>query len=48
MSTAVDSKVSGTAPDPGSDQLLAIADRVAGWAGTGEDVEVYVARGHET
>jgi len=30
------------------DDLLDLADRVAGWAGTGEDVEVYVARGDET
>jgi PmbA protein len=37
---------SGAAGDP--DHLLAIADRVAGWAGTGEDIEVYVARGDET
>ena len=27
---------------------MAVADRVAGWARTGEDVEVYVARGDET
>jgi len=30
------------------DELLALADRVAGWARSGEEVEVYVARGHET
>jgi PmbA protein len=30
------------------DDLLALADRVAGWARSGEEVEVYVARGHET
>ncbi|MBF6555300.1 MAG: TldD/PmbA family protein [Acidimicrobiales bacterium] len=35
-------------PQPDADELLAIADRVAGWAGTGEEVEVYVARGDET
>ena len=28
--------------------LLALAERVAGWAGAGEEVEVYVARGTET
>jgi PmbA protein len=28
--------------------LLALAERVAGWARTGEEVEVYVARGTET
>lgn len=32
----------------GPDDLLAVADRVAGWARPGEDVEVYVARGNET
>ena len=37
---------SGSTDDP--DHLLAIADRVAGWAATGEDIEVYVARGDET
>jgi PmbA protein len=37
---------SGSTDDP--DHLLGIADRVAGWAGTGEDIEVYVARGDET
>ncbi len=31
-----------------SGQLMGIADRVAGWARSGEDVEVYVARGGET
>jgi PmbA protein len=29
-------------------ELLEIADRVAGWARSGEDVEVYVSRGDET
>ncbi|MGD0393121.1 MAG: TldD/PmbA family protein [Acidimicrobiales bacterium] len=44
----MDTKVSrpGAAHDP--DELMAVADRVAGWARTGEDVEVYVARGDET
>ena len=37
---------STTSEDPG--YLLALAERVAGWARTGEDVEVYVARGTET
>ena len=32
----------------GAEELLALAERVAGWAGPGEDVEVYVARGTET
>jgi PmbA protein len=46
------STVTETAPtgakSEGPDELLAIADRVAGWARTGEDIEVYVARGDET
>ncbi len=32
----------------GTDALTAVAERVAGWARSGEDVEVYVARGDET
>jgi len=32
----------------GPDELMAVAERVAGWARTGEEVEVYVARGDET
>ena len=31
-----------------TEDLLALAERVAGWAGPGEEVEVYVARGTET
>jgi PmbA protein len=51
--TDADSDTSGTAASPPEgrsrpDQLLAVADRVAGWARTGEDIEVYVARGDET
>jgi PmbA protein len=46
VSTATDASRTATGSD--SDELLAIADRVAGWAGTGEDIEVYVARGDET
>lgn len=46
MSTAVGSEHSDTAGD--SSELLALADRVAGWARTGEEIEVYVARGDET
>ncbi len=39
-----------TAPLGSSDvgDLTEIADRVVGWAGPGEEVEVYVARGNET
>jgi PmbA protein len=46
---AVTEEKSGT-PSMGEDpgHLLALAERVAGWAGTGEEVEVYVARGTET
>ncbi len=32
----------------GPDDLLALAERVAGWAGAGEQVEAYVARGNDT
>jgi PmbA protein len=46
VSTATDVTEASTSGDPVD--LLAIADRVAGWAQTGEDVEVYVARGDET
>ncbi len=42
MSTATEGTTSGT------EDLVALAERVAGWAATGEDVEVYVARGTET
>jgi PmbA protein len=47
MSTTLD-PVGPSVADAGTDGLLDIADRVAGWAGTGEDIEVYVARGDET
>ena len=30
------------------EELVALAERVAGWARPGEEVEVYVARGTET
>ncbi len=45
------STVTDPAPPPtdgGSDELVDLAARVAGWARTGEDIEVYVARGDET
>ncbi len=45
MSTIVDS-AQETAGD--SSELLELADRVAGWARSGEEIEVYVARGDET
>jgi PmbA protein len=47
VSTVVDDTSQRTATaDP--DELMAVAERVAGWARTGEEVEVYVARGDET
>ena len=42
MSTATEQKTSGT------EDLVGLAERVAGWAASGEEVEVYVARGTET
>ncbi|HEY4929040.1 MAG TPA: TldD/PmbA family protein [Acidimicrobiales bacterium] len=42
MSTATEETTSGT------EDLVGLAERVAGWAAPGEDVEVYVARGTET
>jgi PmbA protein len=42
MSTATQETPGDTA------ELSALAERVAGWAGSGEEVEVYVARGTET
>lgn len=48
MSTDLDPTGPSAIADGDPDQLLAIADRVAGWARSGEDIEVYVARGDET
>ena len=49
MSAVTDTaRSAGTGPGEGSDDLVALAERVAGWARTGEDLEVYVARGDET
>ena len=42
MSTATEEMTSDT------EDLVGLAERVAGWAASGEDVEVYVARGTET
>jgi PmbA protein len=42
VSTATEETTSGT------EDLVGLAERVAGWAAPGEDVEVYVARGTET
>jgi PmbA protein len=42
VSTATEQTASGT------DDLVGLAERVAGWAESGEEVEVYVARGTET
>jgi predicted Zn-dependent protease len=46
VSTATEETTTGAPGDP--EELTAIAERVAGWARTGEEVEVYVARGDET
>ncbi len=49
MSTATAADATAaTGPGDGPDELLALADRVAGWAREGEEIEVYVARGDET
>jgi PmbA protein len=48
MSTDLDPTSPSAIADGDPDRLLAIADRVAGWARSGEDIEVYVARGDET
>jgi len=53
MSTTLDPGRTGTdtgdpTPPGAPEDLLALAERVAGWARTGEDIEVYVARGDET
>ena len=49
MSTALDPHDAASTPSGDADgQLVALAERVAGWARTGEEVEVYVARGDET
>jgi PmbA protein len=48
MTTTLDSAGSSAAAHGDTDGLLDIADRVAGWARSGEDIEVYVARGDET
>ena len=42
MSTATEQTRNAT------EDLVGLAERVAGWATTGEEVEVYVARGKET
>lgn len=51
MSTATtDRETTGAGDRAGvePEDLVAVAERVAGWARTGEDLEVYVARGEET
>ena len=48
MSTDLDPTGLSAIADGDPDRLLDIADRVAGWARSGEDIEVYVARGDET
>ena len=48
MSTTTDRGGSKGGAAQGPDDLLALAERVAAWATSGEEVEVYVARGDET
>jgi PmbA protein len=52
VSAVVDTLAGGRGSEAGGghdpDELMAVAERVAGWARTGEEVEVYVARGDET
>ncbi len=48
MSTALDPPTAASAVGDDGDTLLELAERVAGWCRTGEDVEVYVAHGDET
>ena len=48
MSTTIDRGSAHGGAARGPDDLLALAERVAGWATSGEEVEVYVARGDET
>lgn len=48
MSAVVDETGSKSTAAGGPDDLMELAERVVGWAESGEEVEVYVARGHET
>jgi PmbA protein len=48
MSAVTEAAVGAGGPGAGPDDLVALADQVAGWARSGEDLEVYVARGDET
>ena len=48
MTAVTGAAVDAGAPGAGPDDLVALAGRVAGWARSGEDLEVYVARGDET
>jgi len=48
MSAVTDAAVGAGGPGAGADDLMALAEQVAGWARSGEDLEVYVARGDET
>jgi PmbA protein len=48
VSTTIDRGGLKVGAAQGPDDLLALAERVAGWATSGEEVEVYVARGDET
>jgi PmbA protein len=46
--TAISGAGAGSDASTSEGDLVAVAERVAGWAGTGEEIEVYVARGRET
>ncbi|MGA2837989.1 MAG: TldD/PmbA family protein [Acidimicrobiales bacterium] len=46
--TTEETGTTGPLTGDGPEELLALAERVAGWARSGEEVEVYVARGTET
>ena len=46
--TTEQTRSDGPDADPDAGELVGLAERVAGWARPGEEVEVYVARGTET
>ena len=48
MSAVTEAAVGAGGPGAGADDPVALAEQVAGWARSGEDLEVYVARGDET
>ena len=48
LTTVSAPRIGGGAPGTDRGALLDLAERVAGWAAEGEQVEAYVARGHHT